>query len=262
MSSHHKPRRRFGQHFLIDEQIIEQIITVISPAPNDHLIEIGPGLGALTRMLVESDATLDVIELDRDLASALPQRLGNPENLRIHTMDALKTDFTALAEGHALRILGNLPYNISSPLLFNLLDHRAVIADMHFMLQDEVVDRLVADPGSRDFGRLSVMVQLVCRIEKLFVVPPESFSPPPRVNSAVVRLIPRKTPAASVDQPDDFEQVVRQAFSQRRKTLRNSLRSLLDEEQLRAAGIDPGARPETLNLGAFAALSNQLSKQR
>ena len=184
VSSQHKPRRRFAQHFLIDERIIEQIIRVISPHQGDHLIEIGPGLGALTRRLVESRATLDVIELDRDLAKALPKRLGNPNNLRIHTMDALEADFTLLAKEGALRVLGNLPYNISSPLLFHLIEHRSVIEDMHFMLQEEVVDRLVAHPGNRDYGRLTVMVQLVCRVEKLFQVPPSAFSPPPRVNSA------------------------------------------------------------------------------
>ena len=260
MSSKHQPRRRFAQHFLIDETIIEQIIAVISPAPDQHLLEIGPGLGALTRVLAASGALLDVIELDRDLARDLTGRLDNPENLQIHTMDALKTDITALAKDARLRVLGNLPYNISSPLLFHLIAHRCVITDMHLMLQDEVVDRLVATPGNRSYGRLSVMVQLVCRVHKLFVVPPESFSPPPKVNSAIARLVPRDIPAVQVDDPGHFEQVVRQVFSQRRKTLRNSLRNLLDEEQIRAADIDPRARPETLDLVGFAALSNQLSR--
>ena len=255
-----KPRRRFAQHFLVDEAIIERIIAVISPAPNECLVEIGPGLGALTRPLVEIVKSLQVIELDRDLADELPRRLGNPPNLHIHAMDALATDFTELAGAQHLRILGNLPYNISSPLLFHLLDHQPVIQDMHFMLQNEVVDRLAASPGGRDYGRLSVMVQLVCRVDKLFEVPPESFSPPPRVNSAVVRLVPAKTPLVRVDQPAHFERVVRQAFSQRRKMLRNSLRDLLDENEIRAAGIDPGARPETLDLVGFAALSNKLSR--
>ena len=256
----HKPRRRFAQHFLIDEGVIEQIIAVIAPASSQSLVEIGPGLGALTRILVDTVTTLQVIELDRDLAEELPRRLGNPPNLQVHATDALDTDFTALAGERPLRILGNLPYNISSPLLFHLLEHRPVIQDMHFMLQNEVVDRLAARPGSRTYGRLSVMVQLVCRVDKLFEVPPESFSPPPRVNSAVVRLVPTEAPAVRVDQPTQFEQVVRQAFSQRRKTLRNSLRNLLDESEIRAAGIDPGARPETLDLVGFAALSNKLSQ--
>ena len=256
----HKPRRRFGQHFLIDEHIIEKIITVISPRGADNLVEIGPGLGALTRVLIEAGFELEVIELDRDLAKQLPQRLGDPQNLHMYTQDALKTDFTELARGRELRVFGNLPYNISSPLLFHLLAHRTVIDDMHFMLQDEVVERLVANPGGRDFGRLSVMVQLVCRADKLFAVPPEAFSPPPRVNSAIVRLVPRDALAARVDDRTHFEKVVRQAFSQRRKTLRNSLRNLLDENQIRSAEIDPGARPETLELAQFAALSNQLSK--
>lgn len=257
----HKPRRRFGQHFLIDDRVIEQIVAIIAPADGDYLIEIGPGLGALTQVLVHSDATLDVIELDRDLAQTLAQRLGDPTNLRIHTMDALKTDFTELAEGKTLRILGNLPYNISSALLFHLLEHRRVIKDMHFMLQNEVADRLVAKPGSRTYGRLSVMVGLLCQVEKLFLVRPESFSPAPRVDSAVLRLTPRAMPAAPVECLEDFEHVVRQAFSQRRKTLRNALRTLLDETQIRLADIDPGARPETLNLESFAALSNTLSRQ-
>lgn len=253
-------RRRFAQHFLIDERVIEQIVTVISPHDDDHLIEIGPGLGALTRLLVESGSMLDVIELDRDLARELPKRLGDPDNLRIHTMDALTTDFTSLAAGNPARVIGNLPYNISTPLLFHLLSHQAVIRDMHFMLQDEVVNRLVAKPGGGDFGRLSVMVQLECRVEKLFQVPPEAFSPPPKVNSAVTRLVPRDTPSAVIANRGDFEKVVKQAFSQRRKTLRNSLRTVLDETQIAAAGIDPGVRPETLDVVAFAALSNQLSK--
>ena len=254
-----KPRRRFAQHFLIDEAVIERIIAVISPAPDECLVEIGPGLGALTRALVEIVRSLQVIELDRNLADELPRRLGNPRNLHVHAMDALTTDFTKLAGEHRLRIVGNLPYNISSPLLFHLLDHQPIIQDMHFMLQNEVVDRLAASPGNRDYGRLSVMVQLVCWVDKLFEVPPESFSPPPRVNSAVVRLVPAKTPTVLVDKPH-FERVVRQAFSQRRKTLRNSLRDLLDENEIRAAGIDPGARPETLDLVGFAALSNKLSR--
>ena len=205
MSSAHKPRRRFAQHFLIDETIIEQIITVISPSPEEHLVEIGPGLGALTRVLAASGVLLDVIELDRDLARDLAGRLGNPGNLRVHIMDVLKTDITALAKDTRLRVLGNLPYNISSPVLFHLIAHREVITDMHLMLQNEVVNRLVASPGKRSFGRLSVMTQIVCRVEKLFTVPPESFSPPPKVNSAVVRLVPRDVPAAQVDDPTHFE---------------------------------------------------------
>jgi len=260
VSQDFKPRRRFGQHFLIDDRVIESIVSAISPSKGDVLVEIGPGLGALTGMLAKTDAKLEVIELDRDLAQTLAERLGHPANLQIHTMDALKTDFTELAEGNRLRIVGNLPYNISSPLMFHVIEHRSVIKDMHFMLQNEVVDRLVAKPGSRSYGRLSVMVGLQCSVEKLFIVPPESFSPAPRVNSALVRLQPRLTYTTSVHRLEDFEYVVRQAFSQRRKTLRNALRRIIDERQIRSTGIDPGARPETLNIEEFAALSNELSR--
>ncbi len=259
----HRPRRRFGQHFLHDPQIIARIVAAIRPMPSEPLVEIGPGLGALTRPLLQAAGELDVVELDRDLLEPLQARCaGLGGTLRIHQADALTFDFARLrGEGPRLRIAGNLPYNISTPLLFHLLNQAEQIHDLHFMLQREVVERMAAGPGEDAYGRLSVMLQYRCRIEALFTVGPGAFQPPPKVWSAVVRLVPRETFAVTVRDEQRFAEVVRRAFAQRRKTLRNSLQGLLDIDQIKAAGVDPTVRPETLDLAAFAALSDAVTLQ-
>jgi 16S rRNA (adenine1518-N6/adenine1519-N6)-dimethyltransferase len=251
----HLPRKRFGQHFLIDQQIIAQLIRVIQPRAHDRLIEIGPGRAALTQPLLAHCDHLQVVELDRDLIPQL-MRLAPAERLTIHQGDALNFDFAALASADApLRIVGNLPYNISTPLIFHLLASRHVIRDMHFMLQQEVVDRLVATPGSSHWGRLGIMVQLYCDATPLFSVPPGAFDPPPKVESAVVRLQPHTAPRYHVTNLDRFTTLVTAAFQQRRKTLRNALRLHVTPEGFSAANIDSGRRPETLSIAEFVALS-------
>lgn len=256
----HRPRKRFGQHFLRDASVIERIVAAIRPAAGERLVEIGPGLGALTVPLLKAAGELDVVELDRDLLEPLRVRCGGIGLLRIHHADALDFDFAALRDhGPRLRITGNLPYNISTPLLFHLLAQAEHLYDLHFMLQQEVVERMAAGPGEEAYGRLSVMLQYRCRVEPLFAVGPEAFRPPPQVWSVVVRLVPRETCAVAIRNESCFAEIVRRAFAQRRKTLRNSLRELLDAEQIEAAGIDPGARPETLGLEAFAALSERMT---
>lgn len=253
----HRPRKRFGQHFLRDSGVVERIVAAIRPLPGDRLVEIGPGLGALTRPLLDAAGELDAVELDRDLLEPLRARCAGSGVLRIHCADALVFDFAALrGDGPRLRLTGNLPYNISTPLLFHLLDQAEHLRDLHFMLQLEVVERMAAGPGEDAYGRLSVMLQYRCRVESLFAVEPEAFRPPPKVRSAVARLVPRETSPVSVRDERRFAEVVRLAFAQRRKTLRNALRGLLDAGQIEAAGVDPGARAETLDLAAFAALSN------
>lgn len=254
----HRPRKRFGQHFLRDRQIIERLVRAIAPQPQDRLLEIGPGEGVLTRPLLASGAQVCVVELDRDLAASLHERLGQPPNLDIIQGDILKTDVLSIAAGQSLRVVGNLPYNISTPILFHLFAQLPVVVDMHFMLQKEVVDRLVAEPGSGDYGRLSVMAGFFCRREFLFEVPPEAFRPPPKVMSAIIRLRPKRLSAADLAVLPALEQVVREAFGQRRKTLRNSLRTLIDESSIAAAGIDPGLRAERLGLDAFLSLARTL----
>ncbi len=251
----HRARKRFGQNFLQDTQIIAQIVRAIRPGPDDAMVEIGPGLGAITAPLLEEVGHLDVVELDRDLIPRLEQRfVGKP--LTIHPADALKFDFAALAveRGAKLRVVGNLPYNISTPLIFHLLDARTSIRDMHFMLQKEVVERLAAAPGDSAYGRLGVMVQYFCYVEPLIEVPPESFHPAPKVDSAVVRLIPHARPPVEVADPERLSALVAQAFSQRRKTLRNTLKGWLDAATIEACDIDPGRRPETLSLAEYARL--------
>ncbi|MCP5125116.1 MAG: 16S rRNA (adenine(1518)-N(6)/adenine(1519)-N(6))-dimethyltransferase RsmA [Gammaproteobacteria bacterium] len=255
----HSPRKRFGQHFLHDPDIIARIIAAIHPKPGECLVEIGPGLGALTRPLLQAVGELDVVELDRDLLDPLRSRCAGLGMLRIHQADALKFDFAAL-RGHSprLRVAGNLPYNISTPLLFHLLTQAEYLHDLHLMLQQEVVERMAANPGDPAYGRLSVMLQYRCRVECLFTVGQQAFRPPPKVRSAVVRLVPRETLPVVVQDERRFAEIVRQAFSQRRKTLRNSLGGLLDAAHIEAAGVDSSIRPETLDLAAFAALSNVL----
>jgi len=255
----HRARRRFGQHFLHETAVIDRIVRAAALKSGDAAVEIGPGLGALTGALLEATGRLDVIELDRDLAAKLQARF-DPEAVRVHQVDALGFDFVDLSrERGPLRVVGNLPYNISTPILFRLVDAGAAIRDMHLMLQKEVVERMAASPGGRDYGRLSVMVQFRCRVEVLFSVGPGAFRPPPKVHSAVVRLEPLDPPAVPVSDVRNFERVVSLAFGMRRKTLRNSLRPVLSRTEIEAAGVDPGARPETLDLAGFAALANRMS---
>ncbi len=256
----HRARKRFGQHFLHDAGVVARIVRSIGARPGQRVVEIGPGLGALTGALLESCENLDVIELDRDLAAKLEAEYQGDGRLRVHTGDALNFDFQQLAApGERLRVVGNLPYNVSTPLLFHLLDQAPVIADMHFMLQREVVGRLVAQPGGKDYGRLTVMVGLNCECEKLFDVGAGAFRPAPRVTSAVVHLRVRREPAVELTDAAAFKGLVSHLFSRRRKTLRNSLRGQLSESDLENLGIDPNARPETLDLTGFAALANALS---
>ena len=255
----HRPRKRFGQNFLHDPVVIGRIVTAIHPASGEHLVEIGPGQGAITLPLLEAAGSLTVIELDRDLIGPLQARCAAAGELTIHNADALRFDFCALAGGERLRVIGNLPYNISTPLLFHLLEQQRCIRDMHFMLQKEVVDRMAASPGSGQYGRLSVMLQYRCRVTPLFTIGPGAFNPPPRVESAFVRLEPCAQPPVEVHDETVFSRLVNRAFSQRRKTLRNALRELLDVTDIEATGIDPVARAETLGVEDFAALANCLA---
>ena len=257
----HTPRKRFGQNFLHDHTIIYNIINSIQAKPDEHWVEIGPGQGALTEPLLKKGLQLDIVELDRDLVRLLKEKYRKYNNLQIHSADALTFDFSELAKANEkLRIIGNLPYNISTPLMFHLLDNAYCIEDMHFMLQKEVVDRICATPGSKKYGRLSVMMQYYCATELLFDVPPESFDPVPKVMSAIVRLVPHQKPPVEVDDIVKFNKVVAQAFSQRRKTLRNSLKKLIDEDTIAALNIDPGLRAEAISLNDFAKLSNQIQE--
>lgn len=254
----HIARKRFGQNFLHDHNIIYNIISSIQATPDQHWVEIGPGQGALTEPLLKEKVRLDIVELDRDLVVLLKEKFNSYPDLHIHSADALKFDFSALADGKKLRIIGNLPYNISTPLMFHLLDNAYCIEDMHFMLQKEVVDRICAEPGSKKYGRLSVMMQYYCLPELLFYVPPESFDPIPQVTSAIVRLVPHSQPPVAVNDISKLNRVVTQAFSQRRKTLRNSLKKMIVEEDIVALGIDPTLRAESITLAEFAKLSNLL----
>lgn len=252
------PRKRFGQNFLIDDGIIHAIVNAIHPQPADTVVEIGPGLGALTQPLLERLPHLHAVELDRDIVARL-QKTWPAERLTVHSCDALKFDFAQL--GHDLRIVGNLPYNISTPLLFHLMDFAAHIRDMTFMLQKEVVERMVAESSTPDFGRLSIMLQRRFHLEWLLDVPPTAFDPPPKVDSAVVRLIP-KTPAEIVTLDEAlFSRVVATAFSQRRKTLRNTLGSLVKPEDFNTLGIDAGLRAEALAVADYEALALHLAKR-
>ena len=254
-------RKRFGQHFLHDPTVLENIVAEVGPRATDRLVEIGPGRGALTRLLLDAaDGALDAIEIDRDLAALLRSDLARHPRFTLHEVDALDFDFTALAaqRGGKLRIVGNLPYNISTPLLFHLLDHAGAIEDLHIMLQKEVVARMAAQPDEDDYGRLTIMLAPRVTVERLFDVGPGAFSPPPRVWSAVARLTVRQEPAFTVS--PHFAAVVAAAFSHRRKTLRNALRSLVTLEQIERCGLDPGVRPETLPPEAFNELAKTLDK--
>lgn len=251
-----RARKRFGQHFLHDPGVIARIVAAIDPRPGQRLVEIGPGLGALTAPLLERAGRLEVIEIDRDVIPPLQRRCEGLGDLLVHQGDVLEVDFRVLWGGGApLRVCGNLPYNISTPLLFHLLGATEAIEDMHFMLQNEVVERMVAPPGGKDYGRLTVMLAAACRVEKLFKVGRGAFTPPPRVESAIVRLVPLARPPCPLGDPGRFARVVAAAFSTRRKTLRNALRGFVDEAGFAAAGIDPGRRAETLSFAEFAALA-------
>lgn len=250
----HIPRKRFGQHFLVDAAVIEAIVDAIDPRAGEPLIEIGPGLGALTEALLARGARLTVIELDRDLAA----RWRRDGRVQVIEADVLTVDFAALADatGAPLRVAGNLPYNISSPILFHLLPLAGRVRDQHFMLQKEVVDRMVAAPGTADYGRLSVMLQYRFAMALAFRVPPGAFTPPPKVDSAIVRMQPLGEGRLAARDEARFGQVVAAAFSQRRKTLRNALRALVDEAAFDRAGVDPRRRGETLSVAEFVALAD------
>lgn len=251
----HIPRKRFGQNFLVDSQVVANIVYAINPQKNDRLVEIGPGLGALTRPLLQLLDHLYVVELDRDIVERLDREYPK-DKLTIYSADALKFDFFAL--GADLRVIGNLPYNISTPILFHLSKFAANIRDMHFMLQKEVVDRMVALPSSHDYGRLSVMLQYRFEMEQIFVVPPASFQPAPKVESAIVRMFPLRQPTHIAKNEESFAHIVSSAFSQRRKTLRNSLSGFLNPVDFTAINIDPGLRAENLSVAQFVAIANHL----
>ena len=258
----HTPRKRFGQNFLRDEAIIDAIARAVAPRVDEHLVEIGPGEGALTQVLIGSGCQLDAIELDRDLRTQLLAAFSTYPRFTLHSADALKFDFAALRfDEKPLRVVGNLPYNISTPLIFKLLKYSHVVSDMHFMLQLEVVERLAASPGSKDWGRLGVMAQFQCEVEHLFDVPPEAFYPPPKVRSAIVRLRPYTAPPYPDVDRQMLSQVVTQAFAQRRKTLRNNFKGTLGDDGFEALQIDPAARAETLSISDFITITAYLRTQ-
>jgi len=255
----HRPRKRFGQNFLADPHYVRKIVDAVDPKPGDNLVEIGPGLGALTGALIERAGRIAAIEIDRDLASRLRERFP-PDRLTLHEMDALAFDFATL--GNALRIVGNLPYNISSPLLFHLASYESRLRDIHVMLQREVVARMTAVPGTADYGRLTVMLQARFRVTRLFTVPAGAFRPAPKVESAVARLVPLGSAGPSIADEASFARIVAAAFGQRRKTLRNALSSIAEDAAMRDAGVDPSVRGETLAVGDFVRLANALAGER
>lgn len=252
----HIARKRFGQNFLVAKDVVADIIAAIAPKSGDNLVEIGPGLGALTAPLLEKLDVLHVVEIDRDLIARLRTQYP-PERLTIHEGDALSFDFASL--GHDLRVIGNLPYNISTPLLFHLAQYAGRVRDMHFMLQREVVERMVAEPGGGEYGRLSVMLQYRFAMELLFPVPPEAFDPAPKVESAIVRMLPRPQAALAAKDEAVFARVVSAAFGQRRKMLRNTLRDLIGAADLAALGIAPTVRAEELAVADYVTIANTLA---
>ena len=254
----YRARKRFGQNFLIDPAIIQTLICAIAPQAGDSILEIGPGLGALTAPLLKTVDTLEAVELDRDLIEYLNKLATDQKSLIIHACDALKFDFSATARPR--RIVGNLPYNISTPMMFHLLDYSEFITDIHIMLQKEVVERICARSGDRNFGRLSVMAQSKCTAQSLIEVPPEKFSPQPKVASAFMRLIPHKTPIVSRPLQPAFNLLVKTCFSQPRKTLANNLKKMLPPTAIKAAGIDPAMRPGNLCMEEFVALASLIKK--
>lgn len=258
----HKAKKKFGQNFLVDPTIIADIVNVIQPEADDNMVEIGPGLGAMTRPLLKRLKRLHVVEIDRDIIARLENDYPQDQvdaKLIIHAGDALKFDLATLAA--PLRIVGNLPYNISSPLLFHFAAYAVRIIDMHFMLQNEVVERMVAAPSTPAYGRLSVMLQCRFCMEKLLDVPPESFRPAPKVNSAIVRMIPLPASQILVSNEKLFAQIVSAAFGQRRKTLRNTLRSFIEEAELTQIGINPQLRAENLSVAEFASIAKYLDQK-
>ena len=253
----HRARRRFSQNFLVDRGVVDRIVAAVAPREGERILEIGPGRGALTAQLVAAPGELVVLEIDRDLARGLAERFPG---LRIVEGDALRADYASLIPGDApFRVVGNLPYHITSPLLFRLLHDAPRMHDAHFMLQDEVVARMAAAPGEKAWGRLGVMVRYHCRVDALFAVPPDAFAPRPQVRSRIVRLERHGVLPHAARDPALFARVVREAFSQRRKTLRNALRGLADAAVFAAADVDPALRPEALDVGDFVALANALA---
>ena len=256
--SHFKapPKKSLGQHFLTDRNMIDMIVLAVSPQPGDRLVEIGPGQGAITLPLLRRHGELTAIEFDRDLIVPLSHAAQGVGTLTVIHKDVLEVDFTRLAAEDKLRLVGNLPYNLSSPILFHALEHAGVVRDMHFMLQKEVVDRMAATPGSKVYGRLSVMLQAYCTVTSLFDVPPTAFRPPPKVDSAVARLVPHAPEQVGINDHKRFADVVRAAFGQRRKTLRNALSGVSDTDQIEAAGLRPDLRAEQVEVAAFVRLAN------
>ncbi|MEE3169620.1 MAG: 16S rRNA (adenine(1518)-N(6)/adenine(1519)-N(6))-dimethyltransferase RsmA [Pseudomonadota bacterium] len=258
----HQARKRFGQNFLHDPGVIERIVRSINPRPDDAIVEIGPGLGALTEEILAVNPRLQVVELDRDLIPVLRTKFFNYPEFRIHEADALKFDFSQLAADRPLRIIGNLPYNISTPLIFHLLGQAGVVQDMHFMLQKEVVQRLAAVPGENNYGRLGIMAQYFCKVQPLFEVGPGAFRPAPKVDSAIVRLVPHATLPHPAKDLSILQSVVRTAFNARRKTLRKALGGLVSVAQLQSLGIDDGLRPENLALADYVAIADLLADDK
>lgn len=254
----HQARKRFGQNFLHDPNVIRNIVKSIRPKPGDNIVEIGPGMGAITEELLEgTEGYLNVVELDRDLIPGLKVKFFDQPGFAIHEADALKFDFQTLkVDERPLRIVGNLPYNISTPLIFHLLSYSGTVKDMHFMLQKEVVERLAAGPGDKNYGRLSIMAQYFCQVQHLFDVGPGAFKPAPKVDSAIVRMVPYNTLPHPVKDYRTLENVVRESFAMRRKTLRNNLKKTISSENLETLGIDPGLRPEKLSLEAFVKIAD------
>lgn len=258
----HRARKRFGQNFLHDPQVIGRIVKAIAPKPNDVLVEIGPGLGALTEPVAEIAGHLTVVELDRDLAERLQQHPQLADKLTIYQADAMKFDFTSLVKnGQKMKVFGNLPYNISTPLLFHLFQYADLIENMHFMLQKEVVQRMTATHGSKAFGRLSVMTQYYCEAIPVVQVGPGAFKPAPKVDSAVVRLIPRAIASRAPVAAEVLNRVCLEAFNQRRKTLRNCFSNFATAEQIEQLGLNPGLRPEQLSVNDFIHIAQWLQQQ-
>jgi 16S rRNA (adenine1518-N6/adenine1519-N6)-dimethyltransferase len=259
----HQARKRFGQNFLHDQGVIQRIIDAIHPVNEDHLLEIGPGQGALTRPLADSGARLDCVELDRDLADFLQKQFSGRDNVTIIQQDVLKFDLASLVDGEepVLRVIGNLPYNISTPVMFHLLKRHSLIRDMVFMLQLEVVQRLAAKPGDKNYGRLGLMTQYYCDVQHLFNVPSAAFTPRPKVSSAIVRLVPHQQFPVAARDVGCLQVVIRTAFNQRRKTLKNSLKAIISEERLMSLPLEMGQRPENLSLEDYVLISDALSDE-
>lgn len=254
----HQARKRFGQNFLHDDNVIRNIVKSIRPKVGDNMVEIGPGMGAITEHLLDAtEGYLNVVEIDRDLIPGLKVKFFNQPGFKINEADALQFDFMTLKnDERPLRIVGNLPYNISTPLIFHLLTYAGDVKDMHFMLQKEVVQRMAAGPGDNNYGRLSIMSQYFCQVQHMFDVGPEAFQPAPKVDSAIVRLVPYKTLPHPVKHHKTLENIVRQSFSMRRKTLRNNLKTIISDEQLASLDIDASLRPERLSLAEYVRISD------